>query len=235
MSKLYEALQQSDPGRRQPGENRLVSIMPRSAMGGRQSMKVLYQSLENALPGIPGKAVLFSASRGGEGTTTLVREFAISLSLVFKVSVLIVDANPNHGATRACGVAEAPALSDLLRGWQASDAERTKRAGVTVAIFDPEMANSAAGPGIAATSLGDALRKYFDYVLFDAPALGSSATAVSLARHVDGVVIIIDSERTRWPVVENTKKAYESAGAKVLGVILNRRTFYIPNWIYKWL
>jgi protein-tyrosine kinase len=235
MSKLYEALQQSDPGRRQPGENRLVSIIPRLAMGSRQPMEGLYQSLENALPGIPGKVVLFSASRGGEGTTTIVREFAMALSLVFKVSVLVVDANPNHGAAQACGVAEAPALSDLLRGLQASDAERTKQPGVTVAIFEPEMANSPAGQGNAGTSLCDALRKYFDYVLFDAPALSSSATAVSLARHVDGIVIIIDSERTRWPVVENTKKAYESAGAKVLGVVLNRRTFYIPNWIYKWL
>ena len=66
-------------------------------------------------------------------------------------------------------------------------------------------------------------------------ALGSSAAAVSLARHVDGVVIVIDSERTRWPVVENTKKAYESTGAKVLGVILNKRAFCVPNWVYKWL
>jgi Mrp family chromosome partitioning ATPase len=209
--------------------------MPRLAMGSRQFMEALYQSLESALPGIASKVVLFSASRGGEGTTTIVREFAMALALVFKASVLVVDANPNHGAARACGNAEASPLSDLLRGLQASDAELAKRPGVTVAIFDPEVANGPAGQAHAGTSLGDALREHFDYVLFDAPALGSSATAVSIARHVDGVVIVIDSERTRWPVVENTKKAYESIGAKVLGVILNKRAFYIPEWVYKWL
>jgi Mrp family chromosome partitioning ATPase len=204
-------------------------------MGSRQPMEALYQSLESALPAIATKIVLFSASRSGEGTTTIVREFAMTLSLVFKASVLVVDANPNHGAVHACGVAEAPALSELLRSLQARDAEGIKQPGVTVAIFDPEVANSPAGQGTTGVSLGDALRSHFDYVLFDAPALGSSATAVSLARHVEGVVIVIDSERTRWPVVENTKKAYESTGAKVLGVILNKRAFYIPNWVYKWL
>jgi Mrp family chromosome partitioning ATPase len=198
-------------------------------------MEALYQSLESALPSIARKIVLFSASRGGEGTTTIVREFAMTLSLVFKASVLVIDANPNRGAAHACGAAEAPALSDLLRGLQTIDAERLKQPEVTVAVFDPEVANSLAGQGLVGASLGDALRKYFDYVLFDAPALGNSATSVSLARHVDGVVIVVDSERTRWPVVENTKKAYESTGAKVLGVILNKRTYYIPNWLYKWL
>jgi protein-tyrosine kinase len=235
MSKLYEALQHSDPSRPQPSGDRRGPTMPRLTMGSRQPMEALYQSLETALPAIATKVVLFSASRSGEGTTTIIREFAMALSLVFKASVLVVDANPNHGAAHACGVAEAPPLSELLRSLQARDAEGAKQPGVTVAIFDPEVAISPAGQRINGVSLGDALRKHFDYVLFDAPALGSSATAASLARHVDGVVIVIDSQRTRWPVVESTKKAYESTGAKVLGVILNKRAFYIPNWVYKWL
>jgi Mrp family chromosome partitioning ATPase len=235
MSKLYEALQQSDPGGHEPGVNRHGSSVPRLAIGSRQSMESLYQSLESALPGITRKVVLFSASRGGEGTTTVVREFAMALSLVFKASVLIVDANANHGAALAFGTAEAAPLSNLLRGLRASDAGSARQHGVTLAIFDHGVLNDSAGPADAGVSLGNALRQHFDYVLFDAPALGSSATAVSLARHVDGVVIVVDSERTRWPVVENTKKAHESTGAKVLGVVLNKRAYYIPQWVYKWL
>jgi Mrp family chromosome partitioning ATPase len=198
-------------------------------------MEALYQSLESALPGVKRKVVLFSASRPGEGTTTVVHEFALTLSLVFRASVLVVDANPNRGAARACGDAQAASLSDLLRNLRASVAHGARQPGVTVAILDPEVTNGAVGQLDAGTNLGDVLREHFDYVLFDAPALASSATAVSLARHVNGVVIVIDSERTRWPVVENTKKAYESTGAKVLGTILNKRAFYIPQWLYKWL
>jgi protein-tyrosine kinase len=198
-------------------------------------MEALYQSLESALPGVIGKIVLFSASRGGEGTTTLVREFAMTLSLVYNASVLVVDANPNHDATRAFGVEGALSLNDLLHNLLPRDSAHAKQAGVTVAHFDAEVGKSPGGQGISGANLDYALRKYFDYILFDAPALGTTVIGVSLARNVDGVVIVVDSERTRWPVVENTKKTYESTGAKVLGVILNRRAFYIPNWIYKWL
>jgi hypothetical protein len=135
-------------------------------------------------------------------------------------------------------LAAMPKASGALRSASQLAGERRgagKQPGVTVTIFDPEVANGRRWQGLAVASLGDALREHFDYVLFDAPALGSSATAVSLARHVDGVVIVIDSERTRWPVVENTKKAYESTGAKVLGVILNKRDFLHTEWVYKWL
>jgi Mrp family chromosome partitioning ATPase len=235
MSKLYEALQRSDPGPLQPVDSSREPVLPRLAMGSRQPMEALYQSLESALPGINRKVILFSASHSGEGTTTIVHEFALALSLVFKASVLVVDANPNRGAARVFGAAGASSLSDLLRALRASDAQRAKQSGVTVTILDPEVANGAVGQLDSAARLSDVLREHFDYVLFDAPALASSATAVSLARHVNGVVIVIDSERTRWPVVENTKRAYESTGAKVLGTILNKRAFYIPNWLYKWL
>jgi Mrp family chromosome partitioning ATPase len=203
-------------------------------MGSRQSMEGLYQSLESALPGVDGKVVLFSASRGGEGTTTIVREFALTLSVVFKLSVLVVDANANHGAARALGRTDTPPLADLLRSLRANNGQQAKETGVTVTILDPMATNGSAWQPPAGASLADSLRGCFDYVLFDAPALGNSATAVSLARHVDGVVIVVDSERTRWPVAEHTKKAYETTGAKVLGVILNRRAFHIPQWIYKW-
>ena len=235
MSKLYEALQQSEPGRSQPGGGRFVPATPELTMASRQSMEALYQSLESALPGIARKVILFSASRAGEGTTTIVREFAVTLSLLFRASVLVVDANSNRGAAHAFGDEKALPLSVLLRSLQANDANRAMQAGVTVAIFEPDITNGRTRQLETSLSIGDALREHFDYVLFDAPALGSSAMAVSLAHHVDGVVIVIDSERTRWPVVENTKKTYESTGAKVIGVVLNKRAFHVPQWLYKWL
>src|SRR6202041_2882733 len=110
----------SDPGPPHPVDTRRGPVPPRLAMGSRQPMEALYQSLESALPGAKRKGILFSASRPGEGRTTVVHEFALSLSLVFKASVRVVDATPNHGAARACGDAQASSLSDLLRDLRAS-------------------------------------------------------------------------------------------------------------------
>jgi Mrp family chromosome partitioning ATPase len=225
MSKLYEALQQY-PERGQIGLTRGPG-MPRRMIGSRQSMEALHQALESALPSLESRIVQFVASRKGEGTTTIVREFANALHIIFKASVLVVDANPNRGAIQAFASLEAKPLSDMLRTIESTDSERQRATGITSVIYDADIMDSPATQAI--------LRGHFGYVLLDTPALGSTATAISFARHVDGVVIVVEAERTRWPVVENTIKAYEAAGAKVLGVVLNKRAFYIPRWVYRWL
>ena len=50
---------------------------------------------------------------------------------------------------------------------------------------------------------------------------------------MDGVVIVIEAGKTREQVAVRAKKELEEAGGKVLGVVLNKRKFYIPEWIYK--
>jgi Mrp family chromosome partitioning ATPase len=231
MSKLYEALQQ-EPGRTQARMTRGPAT-PRLITGSRQSMEALHQALEGALPGFATRVVQFVASRKGEGTTTIVHEFAMTLHLVFKKSILIVDANPNHGAVRAFGARDVAPLSELLRAVRGAADEKQHSPGVTLVTYDGEVLDLPAAQTEWGVNFGDILRGHFDYVLFDVAALGTTARAISFARHVDGVVIIVEAEKTRWPVVENTKKAYEAVGETIIGVILNKRAFYIPKWLYK--
>jgi len=47
------------------------------------------------------------------------------------------------------------------------------------------------------------------------------------------VVLVIESGKTRRQVALRAKKELEEAGGMLLGVILNKRKYYIPNWIYK--
>jgi Mrp family chromosome partitioning ATPase len=54
-----------------------------------------------------------------------------------------------------------------------------------------------------------------------------------MGKKADGVMLIIESGKTRKQVALKAKQELENAGAKVLGVILNRRKQYIPGWIYK--
>ena len=44
-----------------------------------------------------------------------------------------------------------------------------------------------------------------------------------------------EAGKTREQVAVWAKKELEEAGGKVLGVVLNKRKYYIPEWIYKWL
>ncbi len=76
------------------------------------------------------------------------------------------------------------------------------------------------------------LRFVFDYVLLDCAALKTSDTAALLAPSVDGVVIVVEAERTRKEQVRNALNAIETAKGNLLGCVLNKRRYSIPQWIY---
>jgi Mrp family chromosome partitioning ATPase len=78
-------------------------------------------------------------------------------------------------------------------------------------------------------------REEFDYVVFDAPPVHGSPETLILAAKVDGIVLVVKSEKTRRQVAIKAKKQLEAAGGKILGIVLNKRKYYIPEWIYRHL
>jgi len=79
----------------------------------------------------------------------------------------------------------------------------------------------------------EAVKEKFDCIIFDAPPVNGSAEAKVLASKVDGVILVIESGKTRRQVAIRARKELEAAGGMFLGVILNKKKYYIPNWIYK--
>ena len=77
------------------------------------------------------------------------------------------------------------------------------------------------------------LRKEFAYVLIDSPAVNGYADAISLGRLSDGAVLVLESNATRRQVARIAKEDLESAQVRVLGAVLNKRTFPIPQFLYE--
>ena len=65
------------------------------------------------------------------------------------------------------------------------------------------------------------LREKFDVILFDSPPVLPVTDAVLLASKVDGVILCYEVGRTSRDALARAKIQLESAGAKVLGLILN--------------
>ena len=76
------------------------------------------------------------------------------------------------------------------------------------------------------------LRKEFDYVLLDVPPLNQYADATALARLTDGVVVVLEANVTRKEVAAKAVDSLRSSGISVLGAVLNKRTFPIPERLY---
>lgn len=66
------------------------------------------------------------------------------------------------------------------------------------------------------------LSERFDYVIIDAPPLGSVIDAAVLARVCDGSILIVESNHISYRAAQNVKKQLEQANCKVLGAILNK-------------
>jgi capsular exopolysaccharide synthesis family protein len=77
------------------------------------------------------------------------------------------------------------------------------------------------------------LRAVFDYVLIDAPPVNLHADAALLGRLADGVVLVVQANSTHRDVVRKAKESLESAKVRVLGAVLNKRTFPIPESWYR--
>ena len=76
------------------------------------------------------------------------------------------------------------------------------------------------------------LRESFSYVLIDCPSLKESTEVLGLAPLVDGILLVVEANRTARSQITYLERTIEGAGGKVLGHILNKRTYPIPNWVF---
>jgi Mrp family chromosome partitioning ATPase len=78
-------------------------------------------------------------------------------------------------------------------------------------------------------------RNSWDCVICDSsPYLGPS-DAPFLARHFEGALLVINSHRTRYQIARLVVERFTAAQGRLVGVILNRRRYYIPSWFYRFL
>jgi receptor protein-tyrosine kinase len=75
----------------------------------------------------------------------------------------------------------------------------------------------------------------FAHVVINAPPVGLYSDAAILGQWADGVVLVLEANSTRRVAARNAKQAVEGANVRVLGTVLNNRTFPIPEKIYRML
>ena len=76
-------------------------------------------------------------------------------------------------------------------------------------------------------------RERFQYVVIDAPPLQGYPESLVLSGKADGVILVVEAEKTRKQNALWAKQQIESAGGRLLGVVLNKRKYYIPKWLYE--
>jgi Mrp family chromosome partitioning ATPase len=187
----------------------------------------------------PEKIVAFTAPERHSGCSWMVSRIAQRLAARTQATVCAVDANfywpalhtffaiPNqHGLLDAAGrqqplkeVAQRIGDSNL---WVVP-------AGSAAESFD-------ARPAIESLkqSMED-LARTFEYILVDTPAVSASPGPNSTARLGRSAVLILAANSTKRDAALTAKMSLEAAEIPILGVVLNRRRFPIPDEIFQYL
>jgi Mrp family chromosome partitioning ATPase len=182
-------------------------------------------------------SVVFAGVDRGNGCSRICVEVARILAANTSGSVCLVDANfRSPSLSRVFGTSDESGLANSLfeEGIIRSFAKQLKPANLWLL--------SAGNPGPDSPRLLNSerlklrlqeLSREFDYVLIDVPALNLYADAIALGRVANGVVIVLQADSTRRESALKGLEILREAHVEVLGAVLNRRTFPIPDFVYR--
>lgn len=172
----------------------------------------------------------------GDGATSIAANLAV-VAAEAGSSVLLIDANPLHPTLhRVFGVAAEPGLQNVVSGKSESIEciHTTKFAGLSVMPYGAT--RKAPPPTLAPASENGPIVELFgsfDLVLVDLPAAGESGLGLAMTKSLDGVLLVLEAERSRRSAALRLKRQLEHFGANILGVVLNKRRHHVPNWLYR--
>lgn len=201
-----------------------------------RQFRPLKVSLFNQYPDLRHKVIMVASSVENEGCTTTAVNLAKALVSDDNVKVLLIDANLRSPSLhRIFGLNDENGLSEMLRG--GNDIEgAVKKTGIEN-LFVVTSGESARPEGITnfrlIYPLLDRFKSQFDFVILDAPPVISDPDSISLSSKVDGVIFVMRAAKTRWEVAQEAIEQLRTGGTKVLGGVLNKRKYYIPEAIYR--
>jgi capsular exopolysaccharide synthesis family protein len=170
------------------------------------------------------KTLLITSAMSGEGKTSLTTHLAVSLAAAGR-RVLLIDADMRRPAVhKVLGLESKPGLAELLTG-TAMLAEVTQTTKVAGLHLVPAGTYTREAAAMLSTERWSNILKEsavgYDFVLVDSPPILPVADALAIARNVDGVLISVMQDLSRYGAVQTACQRLSMVGAKVLGVVVS--------------
>jgi protein-tyrosine kinase len=182
------------------------------------------------------RVVVFTASESGNGCSSICACAAELLAAQVTGSVCLVDANLRHpGLHEQFAVENHFGLADALQGTEPLLNYARSMSRTNLWLVSCGSSPEAALPLLSSDRMRQRiteLRSGVDYVLIDASAMNVSNDATVLAAAADGVVMVLKANSSRRETVRKAVQDMQAAHVRVLGAVLNQRTFPIPDAIY---
>jgi protein-tyrosine kinase len=239
MSNIYEALEQACGKKAGSGVTPQLSLQTEVIRGVSLSTEMtwLHHQVESFLANSSNRMIQFMGSRRGEGVSTIVREFAKVAVERHGKSVLVLDSAYQDPAQKInINVTCEYGWLDLLKEGELTD-KAFFRVGDSNLYFAPISVQASLVPPVKdiSTTLNvwNKLKEKFDLILIDSSSDENNSESVAISRSVDGVLLVVEAEKTRKKSIKKLKDRINANGGTVIGVIFNKRKYYIPEYIYR--
>jgi len=183
------------------------------------------------------RMVAFASTEAGSGCSWVCTHLGEVLASRVAGSVCLVDANlrdpglhQNFGCDNDNGISDALVRLDPIRTF--ARPLSTPNLWLISAGSRGEEAQALLSSDRMRLRLTE-LRKEFDYVLIDTAAMSICNDGIGIGCMCDGVVMVLKANASRRETARQAIQDLQSGKAKVLGAVLNQRTFPIPDSIYK--
>lgn len=178
------------------------------------------------------KLIAVTSCRDGAGVSTVASGLAASLSETGDGNVLLVDMRGQQGAAHAfyhgkpaIGLAEA--LEDETRGGAMVNENLYVVSAGSVdkkleKVFPKQFSQFV--PKLKASD--------YDYIIFDMPPVGQTSVTAKVARFMDMVLMVVESENTDKDAAKKAGALLADANATV-ATVLNKQRSYVPGWLHQ--
>jgi capsular exopolysaccharide synthesis family protein len=201
-----------------------------------------YLRLLPKLRGLAGSdrhfATCFTSAMAGEGTTTTATQFALGAAQTGSGErVILVDGNLEHPEIhQLLSVESQPGVHEVC----------TDGTPLSQAIQGTELENLdvlAAGRVLSGSTgylnslrfqeIIRELKISYDLVVVDCPPLSSGHGGTHLPSEDALTVLVVAASETRREVIEGARHELALMGADAIGIVLNRRRFFVPGFVYR--
>ncbi|HUZ47783.1 MAG TPA: polysaccharide biosynthesis tyrosine autokinase [Terriglobia bacterium] len=201
-----------------------VSRRPHSALA--ESFRSLRTLILLSSAPRPPQALLVTSAQSGEGKTSASVNLALALAQRGG-RVLLMDGDLRKPEiANTLGLTGTKGLSGILTGAHGFDAS-VESSGLSPNLWALHAGQYPPNPSELLSSstmeqLLAGLRRRFDYLVIDSPPVLPVTDATVLSKFVDGVVLVVESGVTPSGALLRAYKTLESAGARILGTVLNK-------------
>jgi capsular exopolysaccharide synthesis family protein len=252
LSKIYDALRKAEnekkrrvkatrarPVSRKVDTSRDSDLLKGMDENFRRALLMLRNTIESETKEHNTRTIVFTSAVRGEGKTTVLSAFARVLAIGQGEKILLVDCSiRNPKLHKLFDVENEKGIIDYLEGREdlPNIVHHLDLPGLDLITTGFTQDVDTCMPLFNSDRMAFFMREVseaYEYVLIDTAAVLEAPETPIISSYSDGIIMVIYIGRTRREVIKRAMMMMEKLEGRFIGTVLNRKKYYIPEFIYR--